>query len=738
MKLLKSDNTLEANGIQESIDITLKVTSKAFKILTTTNYSRPIEAIIRELSCNAVDAHVDAGNPEPIVVHMPTEFEPWFSVRDNGVGMSQDDIINIYSVMFESNKTESNEFTGALGIGSKSPLAYTDQFEVISRYNGMTYTYIVFIDEQGMPKMAKLHEGTTTDRNGVEVKVTVQSKDFKSFNVKARDIFKYFDTMPTLVNYDGTEIVNYKDIDTNYKGDRWRLPVNMTNKLIAIQGNVAYPVQLSNLNLGELQNIISNMGIIIRFDIGELNFASSREELHYDGPTISNIEKEIHDIRDTILKKCNDILDLKKSKWELFRDISVFTSSFISSYRNQNSLVLAAFANTTSIDINPILHVYASTQGEIAPPKNYGERLLKLGYRIEEYTYRGKYGNILMNLRKSRDTLPEKIAPSKNFVFFFNDVKKAAVSRMRNANLSFQTAFLITQIDDKPRISRTHLMNLFGGPKLHLLSEQSYEANTRQTGNINVYVNYMGHSIRRDTVHLDDLPSGGYFYYMKDSHVIWPNTHNPIIQNHKSDRLFPRDGYRSVSTIKNIAKLANQHNNRGIDLTERHTLIGVTKTMYKNLSMTDGWYPLFDDFDTFIAAHKKDIANYSKIQKNFVASSSYRPDKILFENSDFIKAVQNLPTHSYFRRQVRPLFTCYERIKKNVDIINAVEAINSFKISDGTYLVSIPCEDAADMEELLSIYPFIECSRYDFTDIDFHKIITPFFKQIEQIDELRK
>ena len=44
-------------------------------------------AVIREYSCNALDAHIEAGVTAPIEVSTPGPMEPFLTIRDYGVGL---------------------------------------------------------------------------------------------------------------------------------------------------------------------------------------------------------------------------------------------------------------------------------------------------------------------------------------------------------------------------------------------------------------------------------------------------------------------------------------------------------------------------------------------------------------------------------------------------------------------------------------------------------------------------
>ena len=81
MKIADTATTTDTNSA-----FTIAATGKAFKILSDGLYSDKIRAIIRELSCNARDSHVAAGNAAPWSIHLPNMDEPWFSVEDFGTG----------------------------------------------------------------------------------------------------------------------------------------------------------------------------------------------------------------------------------------------------------------------------------------------------------------------------------------------------------------------------------------------------------------------------------------------------------------------------------------------------------------------------------------------------------------------------------------------------------------------------------------------------------------------------
>src|SRR6476660_5010943 len=111
-------NTGNMGGVTKTMEIHRDAMAHIMSVLTNL-YSDAIMAVIREYSTNALDAHRESGLHMPITVCVPTTLRPTFSVEDFGVGMSTDQLLNLYSSYGASTKRETNEQTGMLGLGSK-------------------------------------------------------------------------------------------------------------------------------------------------------------------------------------------------------------------------------------------------------------------------------------------------------------------------------------------------------------------------------------------------------------------------------------------------------------------------------------------------------------------------------------------------------------------------------------------------------------------------------------------
>lgn len=301
---------VEMGGVVSAGQFRIRNSAKAFSILSSGLYANKPLAIVRELSCNAYDSHVAAGKKDvPFDLHLPTVWEPFFAIRDYGTGLNHDQVINIYTTYFESTKTQSNDFIGALGLGSKSPFSYTDNFSVTAFKDGVKRNYSAFIDDTGVPSIALLEESETSEPNGVEVKFAISNRDdFYKFENSAAHALTYFDPIP---NFTGAAVVVNKP---TYRTEI-ELPDGIRQmsrrQSVAVMGNIAYPIELPKGSIDNGLQDLLNCGLELTFNIGELDFQASREGLSYIPMTIDAIKTKLTFLRDSL----KDLLETAIKQW---------------------------------------------------------------------------------------------------------------------------------------------------------------------------------------------------------------------------------------------------------------------------------------------------------------------------------------------------------------------------------------------------------------------------------------
>jgi hypothetical protein len=326
-------NQIEKIGGGESHKFSIKVSRAAFSILSGL-YSDTRKAIVRELSTNAMDSHVAAGKPTlPIHVHLPNALEPYLTIRDFGLGLSHEDVIKIYSTYFESTKTSSNDFNGCLGLGSKSPFAYTDNFTVTSIHDGVKRFYLAFFDESGAPTITLGGEEKTTESNGVEIQIPVKQGDSDKFIIAAKEVYRWFSVKPEIV---GAAISFDAETEPLIKGQDWKLTATSldhysSEKSFVVMGGVAYPIRSSSVQNGFFDDLL-RAGLIIQTKIGEVDFTPSREDLDYNERTVAFLTRRMTAIKDEISQVYKTQLDactFSDEKILLFRALPRFVQSVV-------------------------------------------------------------------------------------------------------------------------------------------------------------------------------------------------------------------------------------------------------------------------------------------------------------------------------------------------------------------------------------------------------------------------
>lgn len=345
-----------------SAGISLESLPFLFELVSKNLYSNPIGSIVREITSNGFDAHIEAGVDDPVVISRDYHTDEGWTIefKDVGVGLSPERITKIYMNYFSSTKRETNEQHGGFGIGSKTPLAYSDIFYMTTVHNGMEYDCIVHKGE-AKPTLESLYgwdeveepivvpEGVTlaqvlsqlpldkviekedgwylkvkypagiesTERNGTVIRIPVEKNDLDKFKNEIKYQLSYFDN----VYFAEWGISNDYDI---YVGQNFKfrsdIPQHDTDLHICI-GKARYPIDFEKVKLPASQK---KMPVALIFNIGELPITPNREALRYD---------------DTVVKLIQD-----KAKGAFDELIGMFEA------QNPNAETLEEYTNLTKVE----------------------------------------------------------------------------------------------------------------------------------------------------------------------------------------------------------------------------------------------------------------------------------------------------------------------------------------------------------------------------------------------------
>lgn len=324
-----NSNTLITNiPDQKRHKFSVQASGKMFTVLSDSLYQHKVKAVVREIGCNAYDAHIDANNTsQPFDVTLPCEADPFFRVRDYGIGLSEDRFVEVYTTYFGSTKSETNDHTGGLGLGSKTPFIMSKTFTVHSYYNGTEYVWNAFVNDNGEPDVVLLASQETDQPNGLLVSVPIgiglskneQLALYNQFLNEATEVYSWFDVIPNVTHageaveidpaldaYKKIQLTGLDKTVVHY----WDSGARTTQaSIIRVKmGNVVYPYDLSkcdNLerfggNITLTKKMIqyltgssvsagllnpSTKPIVIEVPMGAVDMAPSRESLSLNNAT---------------------------------------------------------------------------------------------------------------------------------------------------------------------------------------------------------------------------------------------------------------------------------------------------------------------------------------------------------------------------------------------------------------------------------------------------------------------
>ena len=776
MKFHTEPVNIERSGISTETAFTIKTTAKAFDILSSGLYTDGIRAIIRELSCNAYDAHIAANKADvPFEIHLPNELEPFFSVKDWGTGLSDEQIQGslvpvmttdengneiqakdedgkpifnryggLYTTYFDSTKTNSNAFIGALGLGSKSPFSYTKSFEVISRFNGWRMIYAVFINEQGVPTIAKMGELPTDEINGLEVKFVVNSSDFYSFQGRAEEVLRWFKVQPIVKGVSKFNVRTVKPSKITNKHwfivDKNDTTFRNRNKVVAVQGNVEYRVDYTSIDKLTPSDIflLKIFNIVMFFDIGDLEVAASREEIRYDERTQHAIYSRLKSILDTVSRFIEKTISKYDTVWDAYIGIDQLAKT-IFPFSRLNDFI--TFVKNRQI-ANKFLQSYIHTNGIL-------NVLRYTAHEIHEYSLTSGVTRI------SRTSHIKKIKPTEDTVVFVNDAPRGGVARLTNfltSNSKYSSAIVIVPYKNPKKLINvadphtdtmtTHLVDAdekyqrqeykeliedIGNPKVLSIDKDTSKAVTTLKSKVIFTFNGMSpsnygrpvtpHWKRVRSVNIDD--GGVYFHLLRGNTITY--------QGHSLSW-----GVNTGEYLKIATTLVNEHYGLKIIPSDIH---GVGSTELKHFTSNEKWKNFFDLLTGVLESFTEQIVAVRKWHKV--------PDDL-----GIIDSIKHSRLHAYVDKLDKT-----SKFRKFVDEIKKVnKETETFRVKSNEFLslfahtIQHPINEKVDKlvkvdyTDVLTQYPMLSLfvRSLNFSDSQYYKTsdekLTEVFNYIKLVD----
>lgn len=278
-------------------------------------YSNPIEAVMREYATNALDSHIDAGLDRPIEITLPTSESLELIIQDHGIGLSIDDLENVYSMYGRSTKRESNKATGQLGLGCKSGLTYADAFTITAVKDGVKCVAMSTKDEHGVGTIQVIDTLGTAEPNGVRIAIPIKYRDVQRFHDAAERLFQFWEPGTVLINGKAPSVPEWRKQALAIDDDTFVVPscCDLWRSYV-ICGNVAYEVEdavIPNPRGRDFQ-----LRFVARLNMTDVDIVPSREAVNntpHTIETLSDLRKYITANFDRVLAKR---LAEAESRWD--------------------------------------------------------------------------------------------------------------------------------------------------------------------------------------------------------------------------------------------------------------------------------------------------------------------------------------------------------------------------------------------------------------------------------------
>lgn len=317
----------------ENMGLAMKMYSRA--------YTRPADALIRELAVNGYDSHRAAGNPDPIRISLPTLDKPYLTVSDQGVGMSPETIVDVYGKYLSSTKDDDDPLSvGVYGIGAKVPYAVATQFHVTAIKDGIKTLVLFVLQKNNVPGYKILSTEPTTERNGLTISVPIDLERADTTYLQAaervffwweKDTFfvEEFQSMMTFPCYrDYVLEDNSTDEVMVIKAPERLLPGHMVR-----MGPIGYEIPQSIL--GDIQTLERGTRFLVNAPVKSYPITPAREGIEATEGASALLKDLIKRWREAMIERHGAAYEKAKTSAELFalwEASETFVKSLMRSY----------------------------------------------------------------------------------------------------------------------------------------------------------------------------------------------------------------------------------------------------------------------------------------------------------------------------------------------------------------------------------------------------------------------
>ena len=462
-----NEQEISSTTVEKKMQMSSDYQAMVFQMFTKNIYSNPIGTIVREITSNCKDSHTEAKVSKPIVIRKTVDKLAntiYISFIDFGVGMSPDRMENVYGVYFASTKRVDNTQIGGFGVGGKTPLAYRRStghgqaeydncFHIITNYNGIKYTYLVYEGDE-CPMFSLQDSQPTEEGNGTEVRVPVLEKDLRNFKKEMIRQLYYFED----VVFEGFEDVATDVTLTNdyqivrgksflYRGEEYS-----TNVHVCL-GRVAYPLDYDVMGLDRDEY---DFPVAMKIEVGEIGVTISRESLDYSEATIKLLKKRLAAVKAELLEMLGKQYDNIVTLEDYFKVKTNFGHLY---FPNGKSINMSDCVALKEVDFSNFKYNFLKMPNDkqlfrfFFDSKLYGK---KEGRSRRSWRYSNSNNDDTSTFEGGYDTLVGK----KKALYYFNGEFERKIVKQAWLKDQHTRYYMITKVDFCEPENRLHYMGL--------------------------------------------------------------------------------------------------------------------------------------------------------------------------------------------------------------------------------------------------------------------------------------
>jgi hypothetical protein len=696
MKLNDIRPNIETSGQLEEQFFSIKDQGMIFDILRNKMYSNPILAICREISCNARDAHREVGIPHtPIHIHLPSNLEQFYKIKDFGPGISPDRMANVFIQYTASTKRSDNVQTGGFGLGAKTPFSYSDTFTIKTNVDGTQYNYACFIDETKVGKLALLSESPTKEPNGTEIIIPVKPVDFRFFADYTEQATRHWDVKPIIK---GSNIV-WKDQKNILEGTNWAIAATneyQRNCKLVIDG-IEYPLEQEALRKYADPKLIeaAKGNLYLYFGVGELSLSASREQVYLDKNTQQKIRERLSEVISEIKTKVETKINSFSNLW----DANIY-------YRKDLNLAFSRLEFLGQLKWNNI--PLSDPRASLNCPLFY----------FKKGKYSRKNG---MDPDKLTRSLMHSLAFEEGSALFINDlpIKEPTPRHVKKAfeDNPKLTSVQVVCFNDKVTqefLNRTFHLDKMAPRCLSSITKASARNYTQATSRLLVFkFDPIACAFRQVSyASIDDDPNRKILSYLTHDHGMSNLPRQTILKNKK---------HISLASIKSLCDKFPKCSFYGVDV---ETPAERVKEDFSD----------FGDIETFINKEVLSDGGFNYIEIKFATKHAYKVDERLLTIYTQLKNLVNDPESPFLKR-----LDLHKRMKKiasgDTGLLFLYESING-EIKDSQLAEFVKVNPDSDLELINKNYE----TRYPllkFTNsYNYGQIVQPIAQYVNLIDKV--